>query len=140
MADLREEIIRLATENPSLRAHLVPLLRKHAQIEDDHGVEVGDIFVSSWGYDQTNISYYQVLKVSRKMVAIREIDSKVVRQSGTSEYVVPVPNKFRSRSSVMRKKVLRDHRGRPMLNIASYARAYPWEGSPNSQTVGWAGH
>ncbi|HCN5512602.1 TPA: hypothetical protein N6023_004603 [Escherichia coli] len=29
-------------------------------------VSVGDIFVSSWGYEQTNVTFYQVLSVHGK--------------------------------------------------------------------------
>ena len=36
-------------------------------------VNVGDIFVCSWGYDQTNIDYYKVLEVKNKSVVISAI-------------------------------------------------------------------
>ena len=29
-------------------------------------ISVGDIFVSSWGYEQTNVTFYQVLSVHGK--------------------------------------------------------------------------
>jgi hypothetical protein len=35
--------------------------------------KVGDVFKSSWGYDQTNINYYQAIKVTAKTVTVREI-------------------------------------------------------------------
>jgi hypothetical protein len=34
---------------------------------------VGDIFVCSWGYDQTNIDYYKVMEVKNKSVVIAGI-------------------------------------------------------------------
>jgi hypothetical protein len=34
---------------------------------------VGDILRESWGYDQTNINYYEVVSVSGKRVTVREI-------------------------------------------------------------------
>ncbi|WP_407233719.1 hypothetical protein [Escherichia coli] len=37
-------------------------------------VSVGDIFVSSWGYEQTNVTFYRVLSVhGKKTVTVREI-------------------------------------------------------------------
>jgi hypothetical protein len=37
-------------------------------------VSVGDVFVSSWGYEQTNVTFYQVLSVhGKKTVTVREI-------------------------------------------------------------------
>jgi len=40
-------------------------------------VKVGDIFVNSWGYDQTNIDYFQVTRKTNKTIYIREISSEV---------------------------------------------------------------
>lgn len=37
--------------------------------------KVGDILYSSWGYDQTNVEFYAVTKVSGKRVWVREIAS-----------------------------------------------------------------
>lgn len=36
--------------------------------KNDHSLKVGDILESSWGYDQTNNSFYQVTKTSKKCV------------------------------------------------------------------------
>lgn len=60
-----------------------------------HSLKVGDILRCSWGYDQTNIDFFEVVKVCGKAVVIREIAS-------TGEYngaqmtgeCVPVPGKF----------------------------------------------
>lgn len=36
-------------------------------------VEVGDIFYSSWGYEQTNVDFYEVVRIDGKFVFIKEI-------------------------------------------------------------------
>ena len=42
------------------------------------GVEVGDLLRASWGYDQTNIDYYQVTKlIGKTMVEVREIGQMI---------------------------------------------------------------
>lgn len=38
----------------------------------------GDLLVNSWGYDQTNIDYWQVVATTAKTVTIRRIGSKTV--------------------------------------------------------------
>lgn len=38
-----------------------------------HNIKVDDIFYHSWGYEQTNIDFYQVIAVTAKTVSIREI-------------------------------------------------------------------
>ena len=41
-------------------------------------VSVGDVFVSSWGYEQTNVTFYQVLSVhGKKTVTVRECQRRM---------------------------------------------------------------
>jgi len=101
-------------------------------------VIVGDIFVSSWGYGQTRVDYYQVVKVTPAMVAMREIDKKVTRSTGSADYIVPVSNKFTG--PVINKKVTSGSDGRPMVRLTSYSWAFKWDGQPKYQTASGWGH
>lgn len=48
--------------------------KKAAAKAAPHGLAVGDVLVSSWGYDQTNIDYYEVTRlVGLRSVAVQEI-------------------------------------------------------------------
>jgi hypothetical protein len=52
--------------------------------------KLGDILYSSWGYDQTNIDFYKVVKVSEFSVWIQELGKKIVEITGWAhEKVVP---------------------------------------------------
>ena len=55
------------------------------------GPEVGDVLVSSWGYDQTNIDFWRVvsLTASGKSARIVPAGSRVVEQFTGGERVVP---------------------------------------------------
>lgn len=53
-ATLREYVSRLET---SLEEHRAKIAERRKAVP--HDVKVGDIFRASWGYDQTNIDYYQ---------------------------------------------------------------------------------
>ena len=55
------------------------------------GPEVGDLLVSSWGYDQTNIDFWCVvgLTASGKSARIMPVAQRVVDYSKGSERVVP---------------------------------------------------
>jgi hypothetical protein len=90
-------------------------------------VKVGDIFVSSWGYDQTNIDYYKVLNVKNKTAILAEIGQKREYTGHMSGRCVPNPD-------VVGKKILTKRimsmNGSPYFKMASYASAYPWSGSP----------
>lgn len=84
-------------------------------------VDVGDIFMASWGYDQTNIDYYQVTRViSAATIEIRKIGAV----SWETEYLqgrsVPAPDSFIGEP--MRKRV-QSYGGRPHVRISSYCYA-----------------
>jgi len=57
-------------------------------------VKIGDIFINSWGYDQTNIDYYQVVKKSKKTIKIRAISSEVVEDGFMQGQSKPKINDF----------------------------------------------
>lgn len=41
-----------------------------------HGLAVGDVFVSSWGYDQTNIDHFQIVSVHGRVVEVLELQQE----------------------------------------------------------------
>ena len=88
-------------------------------------VKVGDIFVSSWGYDQTNIDFYKVLSVKNKTAVLTEIGQKRNYTGHMNGECVPDP-------TVVGRKLLtkriQSYQDRPYFKIASYASAYPWDG------------
>ena len=57
-----------------------------------YGVKVGDVFYNSWGYEQTNIDFYEVVKLRGKtQIVLRAIASEVVEVLGfCSTKVKPV--------------------------------------------------
>lgn len=60
--------------------------------------KAGDILCNSWGYDQTNVDFYQVVAVGNKTVRIAKIASQIVEGSGYSHgmacEVIAQPDKF----------------------------------------------
>lgn len=56
---------------------------------------VGDILYNSWGYEQTNIDFYQIIEVGKKSVKIMRIKSKYEGDCGfMSNYVSPDKDNF----------------------------------------------
>lgn len=127
-------------------------------------VKVGDFFVSSWGYDQTNVDFYKVVGVTKsgKSVKVQQWSSKVVGNSGTSEAVVPgdgprtyndwseVPEgaDYWERQAHVKVKPVPVETKRLRLGgyfnasftVNSYSSAHLWEGRPQSQTAFGFGH
>ena len=71
---------------------------QRAKRNGGHSLKVGDVLHSSWGYDQTNADFYQVVEVPSKcFVIVREIGSAIVGESdGPSIRVRPVKDSFKS--------------------------------------------
>lgn len=86
------------------------------------GMDVGDVLRSSWGYDQTNIDYYQVTKlIGKSKVEIRAIAQEREATQWLAGKCVPVVDKFIGEPMV---KVAKNGG----VRIASYAGAYKMEG------------
>ena len=57
-------------------------------------VKVGDLFVNTWGYEQTNVDYYQVVRKTSKMVILKPINSNVVEDGFMQGKSYPLKNNF----------------------------------------------
>ena len=58
---------------------------KTAEKVNKYGVKVGDIFESSWGYEQTNVDFFQVIAlVGETSVRVREVYPKMIDEKGIS--------------------------------------------------------
>ena len=44
-------------------------------------MEIGTILVNRWGYEQTNVDFFQVIKVTEKTVVIRQIAKEKVKEA-----------------------------------------------------------
>jgi hypothetical protein len=72
---------------------------RKAKEEMNHSFKIGQILYDSWGYEQTNIDFYQVTAVLPKSIEVKRIASKYAKNqpsgySSMSAFVVPVPDAF----------------------------------------------
>jgi len=96
--------------------------------------QLGDILASSWGYDQTNIDFYEVVGITAKSIKIIKIgQSRTDENTGhyLSEYVVP-DRKARG-TNVMTKRI-QPGTDSPFISINSFAIARKWNGTPLFQS------
>ena len=108
--------------------------KKAMAAENQESYKGGEILYSSWGYDQTNIDFYQIVKKTKSMVTIQKIGKEYLDTKYESENLVkPVKNDFIGKE--MKKKV-----GAYGVSLNTYANASLWDGQPKYQTAfGW-GH
>lgn len=92
---------------------------KIIQAEPPTPVKVGDIFRNSWGYDQTNVDYYQAVRVTAQSVYLRAIASEQVPNTGghMSCDVRPVPGKFLFLNEKVRVRRIKFFEGRPCCRM-----------------------
>ncbi|AUQ92775.1 hypothetical protein PhaeoP24_04217 (plasmid) [Phaeobacter inhibens] len=102
--------------------------KRRADRNKPHNLEKGLILYTSWGYDQTNVEYYEVIGVPSKCyVDLQRIAAPLARgeegfMSGNS-----VPNPENKIGETFRRKV--DMSGsRPSIRIDSVATAWIWDG------------
>ena len=111
------------------------------------GVKVGDFFRMSWGYEQTQNDFFQVIAlVGEKSVRIREVNpaftsSPVSGMSEDRQYkldtstILPPSSysihiKDQEKGDLKRlKSYAKDGKSNPQINMASYANAYYCGGS-----------
>lgn len=102
----REKIAASEAEKKARKAELMKNMK--------HEFEVGQILYDSWGWEQTNIDFYQVIEVKQKSIVIRQIASKYAENNGRSglssmaAYVQPVENGFVGHPVVKKVNVMLD--------------------------------
>jgi len=94
-----------------------------------HTLKVGDLLRCSWGYDQTNVDFYQVTDlIGKTMVEIRPVAGNYEEtgfMSGTT-----TASKGHFIGDPMKKRVGEGN----AVRIASYASAYPYDGKPTYES------
>ena len=78
-------------------------VRAHEKARKDRAAErasyvcdyaVGDILHTCWGYDQTNVEYFEVVEVRGKHVVLREIARETQETEFMQGNCVPIPGKY----------------------------------------------
>ncbi len=118
---------------------------KKAQ-EFDFNVKVGDLFCSSWGYEQTNTTFFQVIAlVGKKSVRVREVYPQIINEDATcgmsadrtyklSNEILPSKEysvfiKDQENGDLKRlKSYHQDSRNNPQFEVSSFCNAYKYGG------------
>ena len=133
------EAIEAAAGNAAQKATEAP---QKAEAVNKYGVKVGDLFRSSWGYEQTNNDFFQVVElVGTSSVRVREVYPEIVSTKAVSsmsedrtvkitrEMLPAAPSsvfiKDQERGDLKRlKSYAADGVSNPQFNLSSFADAY----------------
>ena len=74
-----------------------------AKVAAGHGLKVGDILSSTWGWEQTNWEYFQVTKlVGKRSVEVREVAQTCEETGQMQGLCSPLKNAFRGEAKTYR--------------------------------------
>lgn len=110
-----------------------------------HDVKSGDVFKCSWGYDQTNIDYYEVVSVSGQMATVCEIGA--MSETTAWEQGESVPSVGHFIGKPFRIKIQKwSMDSEPYFKVNSFSNAYRMKpvavvaGAPIYQSSHWTSY
>lgn len=97
-----------------------------ARKEVKHSFEVGQIFYKSWGYEQTNVNFYQITAIKGKTVILREVAQNRTETGWLTGTCSAIKNEFIGEEI---KKVIqiRMYNDKVIVDINNVS---PWDGRP----------
>jgi len=104
--------------------------RKAARQNFVNPYKVGDFLYSSWGYDQTNREFYQVLAVRKTSIKVREVAQNRTRNGWDSGECSPVRDSFIDREPERWITLQIDANGRHSVPSPIHGNLYSWDGKP----------
>lgn len=103
-----------------------------------HSITTGTVLTSSWGYDQTNVSFYKVVRTTKTMVVLQPMSTTVASYGKGSDSVVA--GSVQADAKEIRRKVKTGWQGDEIVYISDYEIARVWDGQAQYQTAAGYGH
>jgi len=139
-----EATVRAAIEGtePAAEAKAAPKAKPQTEAVNKYGVKVGDIFCATWGYEQTNNDFFQVIAlVGESSVRVREVYLNCIESSAVSSMsedrvlevsreILPAADhsvfiKDQEKGDVKRlKSYAADGKSNPQFKLSSFCDAY----------------
>lgn len=93
----------------------------------DH-YKVGDIIVDTWGWEQTNVYYYEVVDVLNKKIRVRAICKNYKETGFMSGNSVPFPGVFKKDEEPFLLTIKADHKNNVVISSPDYHYYHKWDG------------
>lgn len=139
------EARRVRSQRDDRAAVFVENVRKHNEwlAEQQAGRKIdwkrftakpGDIYYTSWGYDQTNVEFYEIVEIRGAYAYLRELKTDTTGwDRNDSESLTPRPGDY-SGEPIRRKMLTRDNGVTISFKITESANAWLWDGKPLTAT------
>lgn len=131
-------LIKLAEDRiESRKKRLAQRKQRNAYVDASLHYSIGDIVVNTWGYEQTNVEFYQVIELKPKSIVVKQIAMELVKATGPdSETVKAVPNKFVEHQSRYLYTLRVKNQGR-LSQPESYYHFRKWDRRPQHRSWGY---
>lgn len=107
-------------------------------------ITIGTILFGSWGYNQTNVDFWQVVELtpSGKSVRIRKVGKRQdMSQGGLDSRVLPVKDAFLSNYKMKTKRIMQcPYANKPYVKLHSSCYMHEWDGQAKYETPFGYGH
>lgn len=148
-----EKTVREAIENATKGVKIAKATKTTKKVEkvNKYGVKVGDVFYMNWGYEQTNVDFFQVIElVGEASVRIRHVNPEIIDNDACGPMcanytynITPEPMRpdncgvfVKDNEKGMLKRVLKSGES-VYLNMTSYANAYKIPFGVRKEYVSW---
>lgn len=115
--------------------------KKEVRSNVEHQYKVGQVLYASWGYEQTNIDFYQIVELKGKQAILREIAGEMVEYtSGDSGRIKPKENEFVSEPMKKNVQFYINSKNEPVFYIkmgSSRGHLYLYEAGENGVYNSW---
>jgi hypothetical protein len=98
--------------------------------ENPMAFKIGDILTSTWGYEQTNVDFYEVVGTTAKTTEIRKLRKAVLERGSMEGTCFPIMDGYEG-GPIRRKTHEWDE---PTLRLEPGVFARPWNGKPRRYT------
>ena len=95
-----------------------------------HDYKVGDILSARWGYSMIIVSYYQVVKITPKMVEVKQLNIEIVKGDSMRGESIPVKDSFAPYRNWLPESYKRKVNSDGSIDVNDSIRAYRWNGLP----------
>ena len=112
--------------------------RASRKLTKDHDIKVGDIYYTDWGYDQTNIDFYEVVAVRGTRIDMKELRQVLDNHSGNYDAVLPAQGSDRFADDKIHTVSARADG--TVTSLSSFEYPTKWDGKPKYQTDAYSGH
>lgn len=112
---------KIQSQVKSLEAHKAMIAERRKARFQPHGLVGGEVLRTSWGYEQTNVEYYEVVGVRGQMIELREIAQTRTEEGYLCGKTQPVPGAYIGEAFSRRVSM---SGGSPSVKIHQSATAY----------------